>query len=264
MPRPIGGSTTYLPGVDGLRAISVLAVIGYHLGLPSMQGGFLGVGMFFTLSGFLITGILLRSWRRTGGIDLRHFWLRRARRLLPGVVLLIAVVLSATAIARPTSFQARFSESIGALLYVSNWVTIRSGASYFNRLNGPGPLDHLWSLGVEEQFYIAWPLILSLLLRLCRGRLRWVVTTTLAAAAVSFILLGVLAAPGFDNTRAYEGTDTRVGGILIGAALAMLWTPGARAAKTWNIRTRLVMDGCGLGALHCRTESRLARPQQTR
>jgi len=248
MPRPTGGSSTYVPGIDGLRALSVIAVVGYHLGVPSMSGGFLGVGMFFTLSGYLITGILLRSWRKDGRLDLRQFWLRRARRLLPGVVLLVTAVLLTTAIAQPDQVRGRLVEAIAALAYVSNWATISAGVSYFDRFNGPGPFDHLWSLAIEEQFYILWPLALMAMLRLCRGKLRYVIAMTAAAATLSFVLLAVLASPGFDNTRAYEGTDTRAGGILIGALMAMVWSPGQHTSKsTW--RERAVLDGSGVAAL---------------
>lgn len=248
MPRPVGQSSAYMPGLDGLRALSVVAVVGYHLGVPYLQGGFLGVGMFFTLSGYLITSILLRNWRKKGRVDVRDFWIRRARRLLPGVVLLLAVVLVATAIAQPDNLAKRVTESIAAILYVSNWATIRSGISYFERFGGPGPLDHLWSLAIEEQFYVLWPLLFGLVMKLFRGRLRWVLILTIALAAASFAAMYLVAVPGLDNTRAYEGTDTRAGGILVGAALAMAWTPGRHASRT-TLLNRTLMDGLGLGAL---------------
>jgi peptidoglycan/LPS O-acetylase OafA/YrhL len=248
MPRPVGRPTTYVPGLDGLRALSVVVVVAYHLGIAEASGGFLGVGMFFTLSGYLITSILLRGWRRDGRVDLKDFWLRRARRLLPGVVLLIAVVLATTAIAQPERWSTRLGESIGALLYVGNWTTIASGVSYFDRFGGPGPLDHLWSLAIEEQFYLLWPVVFAVMMRAFRGRLRWAVVTTLVLAAASFAALWLLAQPGFDNTRAYEGTDTRAGGILLGAALAMVWTPGRHASKS-GLVTRVARDLVGTAAL---------------
>jgi peptidoglycan/LPS O-acetylase OafA/YrhL len=248
MPRPVSGSATYLPGLDGLRAIAVVAVIGYHVGVPWLEGGLLGVGMFFTLSGYLITMILVREWDRTGGIDLRNFWVRRARRLLPAVIVLLLVVLAATALVAPWDLGTRLWESLAAMLYVSNWTTIAAGVSYFDRFGGPGALDHLWSLAVEEQFYVVWPLLFLGLLRAWRGRLSRVAQATLVLAALSFVLMAVVAVPGFDNTRAYEGTDTRAGGLLIGAAVAMAWRPDRLTARIAP-RARLVLDGIGVVAL---------------
>ena len=248
MPRPVSGSATYLPGLDGLRAIAVVAVIGYHVGVPWLEGGLLGVGMFFTLSGYLITMILVREWDRTGGIDLRNFWVRRARRLLPAVIVLLLVVLAATALVSPWDLTTRLWESLAAMLYVSNWTTIAAGVSYFDRFGGPGALDHLWSLAVEEQFYVVWPLLFLGLLRLWRGRLSRVAQATLVLAALSFVLMAVVAVPGFDNTRAYEGTDTRAGGLLIGAAVAMIWRPDRLTARIAP-RARLLLDGIGVVAL---------------
>jgi peptidoglycan/LPS O-acetylase OafA/YrhL len=248
MPRPVGHETTYLPGLDGIRAIAVAAVVAYHLGAPWMPGGLLGVGVFFTLSGFLITTILLSTWDRAGNLDLKHFWLRRARRLLPAVVLVLLVVLVATAIVDPAALATRASEALAALFYVANWTTIAAGVSYFDRFQGPGPLDHLWSLAVEEQFYLLWPLLLLGLLKLFRGKLGRVALVTLALAAVSFAVMWWLAVPGFDNTRAYEGTDTRAGGLLIGAAMAMLWRP-AQLAKRVPASGRLIIDAVGVGSL---------------
>jgi peptidoglycan/LPS O-acetylase OafA/YrhL len=153
VPRPVDRTQTYSPGLDGLRALSVLMVVGYHLKVPFIGGGFLGVGMFFTLSGFLITRLLCREHASAGRISLRGFWLRRARRLLPAVFLLLFVVVVATAIAQPDQLGTRSGEAAAAMIYMSNWATIRNGVSYFSRFGGLGPLDHLWSLAIEEQFF---------------------------------------------------------------------------------------------------------------
>ncbi len=248
MPRPVSASATYMPGLDGLRALAVAAVLGYHLGVPFLPGGLLGVGMFFTLSGFLITFILLRTWDERGDLHLKTFWLRRARRLLPAVILLLVVVLVATALVVPTDFSARVRESIAAMFYVSNWTTIAADTSYFDAFNGPGALDHLWSLAVEEQFYLVWPLLLLGMLTGLKGRVRRVALVTLGIALASFLLMMVIADPGFDNTRAYEGTDTRAGGLLLGAALAMVWRPD-RLSAAIAPRARLIVDGLGVVAL---------------
>ncbi len=248
MPKPVSTTAIYLPGLDGLRSIAVAAVVGYHLDIAWLSGGLLGVGMFFTLSGYLITMILLRTWQRTGGLDLKTFWLRRARRLLPAVILVLLVVLAATLLVAPSDLGARWWESVSAMFYVSNWTTIAADVSYFDRFGGPGPLDHLWSLAVEEQFYLVWPLLLLAMLKVFRGKLSRVATATLVLALASFVLMAVLAEAGFDNTRAYEGTDTRAGGLLIGAAVAMIWQPQLLTAAI-PPRARAIVDGVGVVSL---------------
>ena len=248
MPRPIDGKGSYLPALDGLRAVAVGAVVAYHLNVDQISAGLLGVGIFFTLSGFLITGILRSTWERTGGLDLRHFWLRRARRLLPAVVLLLIVVLAVTALSDPGEIRVRAAETVASLFYVSNWTTIHLGVSYFSRFNGPGPLDHLWSLAIEEQFYVFWPLIVWGLITLLRRRWDRIAVLTLGLALLSFVLMWFVATPGFDNTRAYEGTDTRAGGLLIGAALGMVWRPN-RLPSRIPVIGRVLLDGSGVLAL---------------
>lgn len=248
MPRPVTTSAAYYPGLDGLRAVAVGLVVAYHIGVPFAGGGLLGVGVFFTISGFLITSLLLSRWEKHGNLDLKNFWIRRFRRLLPAVVLLLAAVLAATAILAPHNLGRIGAESLAALLYVANWHTIYSGKSYFEQQEGVGPLDHLWSLAVEEQFYIVWPLLLLGLLTLCRGRFKKAAVVTFVLGAGSMLLLSALADPGADPTRAYEGTDTRAGGLLWGAVLAMLWRP-ARIATVTGGRARALLDGVGVVGL---------------
>jgi peptidoglycan/LPS O-acetylase OafA/YrhL len=248
VPKPVGDETRYVPALDGIRAVAVLLVMAYHFGIQPVQGGLLGVSIFFTLSGFLITEILLNTYDRTGRLGLSTFWLRRARRLLPALFFLLAVVVITTALAEPEWWEARLHEAGAAAVYLANWATITSDTSYFDRIAGPGPLDHLWSLAIEEQFYLVWPLLLLLLLRLTKGRLVRVAQVTLGLALVSFLLLAVLATAGADNTRAYEGTDTRAGELLVGAALAMLYRPAARR-RTLTAPGRLLLDTLGLGSL---------------
>ncbi|WP_084106156.1 acyltransferase family protein [Demequina sp. NBRC 110056] len=236
MPRPVGDSSAYRPGLDGIRAIAVVGVILFHAGITWMPGGLMGVGVFFTLSGFLITSILLGSWERRGNLDLAHFWLRRARRLLPALVVMLVVVVAATALTRPEHLHAAIHEAFAGLLYMANWDTITSDQSYFDRFSDPTPFDHLWSLAVEEQFYILWPLILLGLLTLFKGGYRRTAVATGALAAGSFLLLWAIAEPGFDNTRAYEGTDTRAGGLLIGAIVAIAMRARAGGGGTGDGR----------------------------
>jgi peptidoglycan/LPS O-acetylase OafA/YrhL len=245
MPRPAGSEMKYLPGLDGMRAIAVAAIVGYHLGAPWLPGGLLGVGVFFTLSGYLITTILLTTWDRRGDLDLRNFWLRRARRLLPALIMVLIVVLVATPVLDHEVLPERGIEALAALAAVSNWTTITSDVQPFTN---PGPLDHLWPLAVEEQFYLLWPLLLLLLFKTLRGRLDRMALVTLALATVSFLLMLLPAAPGFENLHAYQGTDAGAGGLLIGAALAMVWPPTQLANKVSEDQRRLV-DLLGAGAL---------------
>ncbi len=248
MPRPVDSRATYLPGLDGVRAVAVIAVLGYHFGVPHMDGGLLGVSVFFTLSGFLITGILITAWQQTGRIPFGRFYLGRARRLLPALAVVLLTVLAVTALVERDQLGQRWRETVAAAFYVSNWFTIRTGTSYFDLFAGPSPLEHLWSLAVEEQFYLVWPVLLLVLLRVTGGRKPRVALIAAGLAAVSFLLLAVLAHPGIDNTRAYEGTDTRVGELLVGAALALVYRP-ARIKLTPPRAVRAGVDVAGLAAL---------------
>ncbi len=210
----------------------------------------MGVGVFFTLSGFLITSILVRAWRERGAVDLGSFWLRRARRLVPALVAVVAVTLGVTAIVAPADGMTRLREAVAGLLYVSNWTTIAAGESYFDRFSGPGPLDHLWSLAIEEQFYLLWPLLLLGLIALTRRRLWRVAGATMGLAAASFLAMWLLAEPGFDHTRVYQGTDTRAGGLLVGAALAVAMA-ASRSESDAPVRERAPwwLDALGLVSL---------------
>lgn len=252
MPRPVDSYTTYLPSLDGVRALAVALVILFHLDLASFQGGLLGVGIFFTLSGYLITGLLVRGWRRGHGWGLKTFWLRRARRLLPAVVLVLATCMLVVLIIDRAELGRRGVQALSALFYVANWHTIFAGDSYFTEIHGPGPFDHLWSLSVEEQYYLVWPLVLAVLVTVFRARMTAVAAATALLAAGSFVVLAVLAHPGMDNTRAYEGTDTRAGGLLVGACLALVWVkPGRqvpRQAREWR-PTGATLDALGVAGL---------------
>ena len=247
MPRPAGSEMKYLPGLDGMRAIAVAAIVGYHLGAPWLPGGLLGVGMFFTLSGYLITTILLTTWDRRGDLDLRNFWLRRARRLLPALIMVLIVVLVATPVLDHEVLPERGIEALAALFAVSNWTTLASDVANVQPVSGPGALDHLWPLAVEEQFYLLWPLLLLLLFKTLRSRLDRMALVTLALATVSFLLMLLLTAPGFENLHAYQGTGAGAGGLLIGAALAMVW-PTHLADKLSENR-RHIVDLLGVVAL---------------
>ena len=170
MPRPVEAGHRYVAGLDGIRAIAVLAVIAYHLNVGWAKGGLLGVGVFFTLSGYLITDLLLSHWDRYGNLGLGMFWLRRARRLLPALFVMLIVVSIWVALFDAAQISQVRREVVSAALYFANWSTIASHGSYFARFQAPLPLDHLWSLSIEEQFYLVWPWLLLILLHLVRSR----------------------------------------------------------------------------------------------
>jgi len=237
MPKPMQSDQRYMPGLDGLRALAVMAVIAFHEQLGFAPGGLLGVGVFFTLSGYLITDLLLSQWRASGRMRLGDFWLRRARRLLPALFVMLAVVTAWVTIADRARLASLRGAVAAAATYSSNWYLIVTNSSYFARFAPPQPLDHLWSLAVEEQFYLIWPWLLLLGILAIRRRpaaVGWLALPTLALAAASTVAMLMLYQPGYDPTRVYEGTDTRAAGLLIGAALAMVWSSGraARAGRT--------------------------------
>ncbi|MFN8161565.1 MAG: acyltransferase family protein [Solirubrobacterales bacterium] len=250
MPEPVKRGARYMPGLDGLRAIAVLAVVVYHLKFAWAPGGLLGVGVFFTLSGYLITDILLAQVAR-GGIKLGSFWIARARRLLPGLFLMLIVVMAWVTVIGPHQAPDFNDSAISAIFYVNNWWLIFHNVSYFAQFSTPEPLNHLWSLSVEEQFYIVWPLLLIVAVRLIpevnprsgvRPRLAGV---TLAVGLVSAIVMTLLFTPGLDPSRVYYGTDTRAQELLVGAALAMVW-PSRRLRPNIAPGARRVIDGAGL------------------
>jgi peptidoglycan/LPS O-acetylase OafA/YrhL len=241
----------YLPGLDGVRALAVLGVLFYHADLVWMKGGFLGVDVFFVLSGFLITSLILEEFDRSGRIDFAKFYLGRARRLLPAVLLMLAVVAVAAAIFyRDVASQVR-SDAIASLFYVNNWWYIFSSQSYFEFIGRPPMLKHLWSLSVEEQFYLIWPAVAYLLVR--RWARRGVRLVALSVAILSTVWMVALSLmngfPDFaDPSRAYFGTDSHCMGLLIGAALATAWRPG-RLRKDVAPSAKWIITGAGIAAL---------------
>jgi peptidoglycan/LPS O-acetylase OafA/YrhL len=243
----------YLPALDGLRAIAVVAVLFYHAEMPWMPGGFLGVEVFFVISGYLITGLLLAEWRKTGRINLPQFWLRRARRLLPAVFALLIAALAFAVVFLPTEVASLRGDALAAAFYVSNWWQVFSHKSYFEAIGRPSLLRHLWSLAVEEQFYVVWPVLLALVLRwLHPRRMALLAVLAVAGAIASSLWMAYLYHPDVDPSRVYYGTDTRAAGFLIGAALAMLLSPGVSAAKAgrarWLWAVLGVLSLVGLGA----------------
>lgn len=221
----------YIRGLDGLRALAVGAVIIYHVAPGFMQGGFLGVDVFFVVSGFLITTLLLRELRKTNRLDLKKFWVRRARRLIPALVVLVITVVPIAALIHRDLLVGIGRQVAGALTFSSNWLEIAHGSSYFDNTS-PLLFKNFWSLAVEEQFYLFWPLLFILVMALAR---HWKarVGIALGLAVLSAVLMGVLAG-GDDFTRVYYGTDTHLFGLALGVALAFSWSP---ANGTWLAST---------------------------
>ncbi|MDX6601922.1 MAG: hypothetical protein QOF13_1124 [Solirubrobacterales bacterium] len=242
-----------MPGLDGMRAIAVLGVVLYHLKFGWAEGGLLGVGVFFTLSGYLITDILLNQVN-SGGIKLKSFWLARARRLLPGLFLMLIVVMAWVTVIGPHQPSDFRMAELSAVGYFNNWWLIFHDVSYFARFAPPSPLNHLWSLSVEEQFYIVWPFLLMVALhfvpeaRRKAGPRPRLAAVALVGALLSGILMAVLYTPSLDPSRVYYGTDTRALELLVGAALAMVW-PSRRLTAKVTPQARRTIDAAGLAGL---------------
>ena len=229
---PTGVRGRHLPALDGVRALAIAGVVAYHLGAGWARGGYLGVDLFFVLSGFLITSLLFEEQLATRRIALGQFWLRRARRLLPGLLLLLlALALAAAtgALVAGTDMAGLRGDALSTLAYVANWHQLLAGQSYFAQFTSPSPLQHTWSLAIEEQFYLLWPLALVALswrsLRAGRSARAPMLTLALGGALASATWMGWLAAHGASLDRLYYGTDTRAFELLAGAALA-LWRSG--------------------------------------
>jgi peptidoglycan/LPS O-acetylase OafA/YrhL len=221
-PTPAGRRIAYQPALDGLRALAILTIMLYHGQVPWPRGGYLSVDLFFVLSGYLITTLLLEEWDRRGAISLKRFWSGRARRLLPALFLLLAGVAAYAALLAPATGLARMrGDALATLLYVANWRFAFTHLSYFEQFGDSSPLTHMWTLGIEEQYYLLWPLALILALRLARGRLRPLLAGTLLAMAASALVMAALYRPGVDPSRLYYGTDTRAQALLFGGALAV-------------------------------------------
>jgi peptidoglycan/LPS O-acetylase OafA/YrhL len=218
----IRGHLGYQPALDGVRAFAVLAVMLYHAGQSWAIGGYLGVDVFFVLSGFLITSLLVQEWCEVGRIDLRAFWVRRAKRLLPALgVVMLGIITYAAVFAAPGEVDTIRSDAFASLGYVANWRFILSGQSYFAQFTQPSPLKHMWSLAIEEQFYLFWPLVVVGVLAVWKS-VRAVVVLSVAMIIGSALLMAVLYHPHQDPSRVYYGTDTRVQSLLVGAVAGVL------------------------------------------
>ncbi|HEY0816371.1 MAG TPA: acyltransferase, partial [Pseudonocardia sp.] len=232
-------------GLDGLRGLAVVAVIGYHLDLTWTGGGFLGVEVFFTLSGFLITQLLVAELARTGRVDVRAFAAARARRLVPALVACVLVTAVAVRLLLPDSAPGMRDDALASLLYVQNWHLAVGGVPYTETWTTPSPLLHLWSLAVEGQLYVLWPALLVGVLAVTGRRRSALVALALAVASAAAMALQY---DPDSSGVAYYATDSRASGFLVGAALALLWRP-----QLWSRRmpsaARAGLDLVGLAAL---------------
>ena len=218
---PARPKSRYIPALDGLRTLAVVAVVLYHLNLTWAQGGLLGVTIFFVLSGYLITRLLINEIAKTGRIDLKSFWIRRIRRLFPAVVTVVVVTCALCAVFNHVMLTKMRPDILPSLLFFNNWWQILHNVSYFNALGDPSPLTHFWSLAIEEQFYLIWPPLLLAMVSVhtSKPNTRRVV---LGLAAVSAVAMMVLYNPATDPSRVYYGTDTRVFSLLLGAWMAFI------------------------------------------
>jgi peptidoglycan/LPS O-acetylase OafA/YrhL len=233
-----GTTDRRLPALDGIRAVAVIAVLFFHAGVGWFGGGMLGVDMFFALSGFLITSLLVAEHERSGTLRLGRFYERRARRLLPALFLMLLLVAAYAAwFAEPDTLASIRGDAVSTLFYVSNWHFIVSDQGYFVHFGPPSPLLHTWSLAIEEQFYLVWPLVTLLVLRW--GSRRTLAKVAALGAVASVALTWVLFATGESTTRLYYGSDTRAQAIMVGACLGALGPASGwlRRHPGWSERT---------------------------
>jgi peptidoglycan/LPS O-acetylase OafA/YrhL len=239
-----GAGLGYLPGLDGLRALAVGAVFLFHAGVTS--GGFIGVDVFFVISGFLITALAVAEVERTDRLSIGRFWARRVRRLLPALLVLVGAVLVYSMAEGGAAARRIGRDVVFTLLYVANWAQIGEGRDYFATYDAPPLLEHAWSLAVEEQFYIVWPVVIAVLAYICRGRsirFRTVVAAVAVAVAAASLVTTLLlrSSEGISLSRLYYGTDTRAIAIAVGAIAGALITPGRLASLQRRSRLREVV-----------------------
>lgn len=237
----------YMPGLDGLRAIAVLGVIFYHLTPHILPGGFLGVPIFFVLSGYLITDLLIQEFQQNKKISLKQFWKRRLNRLYPALLAMLILVTGwITLFQRELLLNIR-GAIISSLLYLNNWWQIIQGESYFDRFATPSPFVHLWSLALEGQFYLVWPVIV-VLATITIKKNSHIFYLFMGLSIISALLMAILFVPNGDPSRVYYGTDTRAFSLLIGSAISFVW-PSTKLKEDVPLKAKLILESVGLVAL---------------
>ena len=241
-------SIQYIPAIDGLRALAVIAVMFYHLGFTWIPGGFLGVDLFFVISGYVITRLLLDSIAQSGGLDLKGFYIARARRLLPALVFTLLTTTIAIGIWAPDTIKRLMTDMPFALSGTMNWWLVGHHQDYFESIGRPPLLQHTWSLAVEAQFYLVWPLILYFILkRLGKNRIPFAALSIAAASGVAllFVSLSLDSSSASKVSHIYFGTDTHSIGLFLGAALAVSWIP-QNFTDSLTKKAQDFIDGVGL------------------
>src|SRR4051794_29762202 len=231
--RPVTHARS-IPALDGIRALAVALVLADHGGIPGLSGGFLGVDVFFVLSGFLITSLLLDELDRTGRITLTAFWIRRARRLLPALLVMVLAVVAVRELFPSDAVAALRTDAVASFFWLANWAFVAQRTDYFSQGSTPSPLQHTWSLGVEEQYYLIWPVLLIIVAagvgaavrRLGREEpiraVRWTVFVIASVGALASAAAAIVFTSDASLNRIYFGTDTRAQALLVGAAAAAL------------------------------------------
>ena len=245
--RPV---RNHRPALDGIRALAIVLVMIYHATSQQPRGGFFSVDVFFVLSGYLIAGLLIKEDWTWGSIDLVAFYVRRARRLLPGLI--VAVIAIAAICPRVLSDEAVASmrgDGLATIFYVANWRFIATGDSYFAQFGDPSPYRHMWTLAIEEQFYLILPMLLIGLIALTRANLRYITGALVGLAVLSALWMWTLYVPGEDPSRVYYGTDTRAQDLLLGSALACGMTLISKRAAAKRARLMTIIGGIGFGVM---------------
>ena len=238
----------YIPAIDGLRAVAVIAVLLYHLGISWIPGGFLGVDLFFVISGYVITRLLLDSIQRSGGLDLRAFYIARIRRLLPPLLFMIITTALFVSVWAPDTIKRFLTDAPFSIFGAMNWWLVFRHTDYFESIGRPPLLQHTWSLGVEAQFYLLWPLILLLVLRfLGKNKIPGTALLIASFSGISLLLLSLRidSADAAQVSHVYFGTDTHSIGLFLGAALAVKWVP-QNLSEEVNKKAQDFIDGIGI------------------
>jgi len=231
VPRRHGARPRGIPALDGIRAVAIGLVLVEHGGIPGVPGGFLGVDVFFVLSGFLITSLLLDELGRRGRIALAAFWIRRARRLLPALIVMVLAVVAARTLFPAEATTTLRDDAVAAFFWVANWAFVAQKTDYFAQGSPPSPLQHTWSLGVEEQYYLFWPLLVLAVAAVFGARVRWGVFALATVGAAGSAVAAILLSSDAEVNRVYFGTDARVQALLVGAAAAAL------LVRDWTVLT---------------------------